>query len=547
MYLRGIAALTVFAAAILTAGCGGGGGNTAVPATTSPAPLSPTTVTTSTPIVSAQGGIPKVVSLTVGASFPIFSNQSSTVEFASDNSAVQVDPKGVLHADPDVAGQKRRATISVARTDGTKVATTAVTIVDWVANHSSLVTVANPAVDNILLVEGDSVYFTQDSQLMVSNDGMRTAIKKGSLPDSLPTRLLKTPYGYFLRTMTGVYRSSDLANWSLECTVRTWSLYHMFSYYYDSGTQKCYLYTGEYSTEPQDLHAVYRGTYASDGTAEWKKILEFDSLANSYASKTGLQYARHVHTVDVDPYTGQVWVGTGDSDIHARIMYSDDHGDTFRIVGIGDQMWRTVSIWFTEDYVYWNMDATVAQSIWRIPRSVYAEHGIWPDMTPELSSGTTSVGRKYLVTAMYDTGRFPVARGYSYLETTNRVLGGNDRVLAVDDPSLQYFERVAMLDNGSQWFHCWATDAAGEKVLLMGASPEGALRDWNGRVFGIKERPGTKPDVQELVSVQSPTPDTYQPYTQLEPRGQTTSGDIYFVGRETPYRIYKMKLDWHNQ
>jgi cysteine synthase A len=37
--------------------------------------------------------------------------------------------------------------------------------------------------------------------------------------------------------------------------------------------------------------------------------------------------------VAVNPYTGQVWVGTGDGNEHSQLIYSDDNGESFRVVG----------------------------------------------------------------------------------------------------------------------------------------------------------------------------------------------------------------------
>ncbi|MDD2898590.1 MAG: hypothetical protein PHI31_07730 [Desulfuromonadaceae bacterium] len=496
--------------------------------------------------VEVKKSVPKVVSLSVGNSFPVLSGQPQDLVWTSDNPLVAVDANGVLSAVSDAISNNGKAIISASKQDGTLFSQTYVTIVNWVANRSGLILVDTPKADNILLVDNNSVYFSKDFQLMVSNDGMQTKITMGTLPD-IPQKLLKTPYGFFLRTTTGIYRSSDLINWSHEFSVRAVSLWHTFSYYYDVDTKICYLYTGEYNVNPDDKHAVYRGKYFPDKNVEWAKVLEFDSLTDWTTNPGSLNIARHVHVVDVDPYTGHVWVATGDYDLHARIMYSDDHGDTFRTVGIGEQKWRTLSIWFTETHIYWNMDSSVSQSIWRIPRSVYAASGKWPVMTPELSSGTTIPGQKYLVTASSVTGHFPVSVVHSYTETVSRTLGSSDRVLSLNDPSYLYLELVAKLDNGSQWYHCWATTSTGDKILIMGASPEGAIRDWNGRVFGIKERLGMLPDVQELLSIQSNKPDTYIYYTQLEPRGQSASGDIYFIGRGTTDRIYKMKLKWNDQ
>jgi len=461
----------------------------------------------------------------------------------SDNPFVEVSNSGRIRVGSDHLGPEARARITVSSADHTLLDEARVTVVNWTANRSSLLVVANPAADDIFLIDGDDIYFRRGSYLYVSNDSFDTARFIGLLPTS-PQRMLKTPCGFFLRTEAAVFRSSDLTNWIKEVDVRpSAALQHMFSSYYDHEASICYVYTGEYTSEdPNDVHAAYRGTYFPDGHSEWKKIIEFDSLT----TKDSVNVARHIHVVTVDPYTGQVWIGTGDNDEHSRILYSDDHGDSFHLIGIGNQKWRTLSIWFTATHVYWNMDAPESQSVWRIPRFIFDRTHSWPTMTPELSSGMTRPGKRYLVTASESDSYFGVPVGSLYTETEPRPLSLANKARAIDDPSYVYYEEVAQLFNGSQWYTIRAKNAAGEDIQLMGAAPEGAMRDWNGRVFGIKERPGMKPEVQELLSVQSSTPDTYIRFLQLEPRGQDSRGYIYFVGRDTPYKIYKTTLDWND-
>ena len=485
----------------------------------------------------------KFVSLEVGNPLTLAQNPPAGVTWASDNPFVEVSSDGRIEAPSDHLGAEARAKITATSADHKIVNDVSVTIVNWTANRSSLALVDYPDADDIFFIEGNKVYFSRGSDLYESNDSFGTASRIGSLPKSTE-KVIKTGCGFFARTGTAIYRSGDLKDWTNEFEVRpSAALQHMFATYFDPQTRMCYVYTGEYTSDnPADLHAAYPGAYSPDGRSEWKKILEFDSLATSGS----VNVARHFHVVTVDPYTGQVWVGTGDADEHSRIMYSDDHGDSFRLIGIGQQRWRTLSIWFTATHVYWNMDSADPQSVWRIPRSVFDKAQSWPTMTPELSTGMTQPGRRYLVTANESPSYFGVRVGSLFKETKSRALSALNRARVIDDPAFIYYEEVAQLFNGSQWYTSGVKNKAGEYIELMGAAPEGALRDFNGRVFGIKERPGLKPDVQELLEIQSSTPDTYLRFLQLEPRGQDAHGYIYFVGRDTLHRIYKTTLDWND-
>jgi len=489
------------------------------------------------------------VSLTPGQHYALTLMPSdASVRWFSDNPRVHVDAYGTLLATDDTLGEDARATVTATSLKGNSKDTCQVTIVDWQANLSKLEVVATPSAQQILGSEGSAVYFAKGSALHVTHDGFETSKLLSKLPETpIVTPLLATPFGYFLRCGPTIYKSSDLTSWEPSFVMNMRGLVHGLACDWDESTQTGYLYAGEYSTNPADRHAVYRGIFCPGAPADWQKVLEFASLNEWRDDPTIANAARHVHTVAVDPYTGHVWLGTGDDDAHSRIMVSTDRGTTFHPVGMGSQTWRTLSIWFTQRYVYWNMDTTEQQSIWRLPRGRFAERGTWPTMTPELASGTTKSGQRYLVTSSATEGRFPVPAGRIYTETTARRLDANHQARPLGDPDYHYREEVVQLVNGALWYHLWARDEMGEPLLILGGSPEGALRDYRGRVFGIKELPDGSVDVQELLSVGSSRPgvyDKYTRYTQLIPAAQDARGFLYFTGRQTPHPVYKTRLRW---
>lgn len=65
---------------------------------------------------------------------------------------------------------------------------------------------------------------------------------------------------------------------------------------------------------------------------------------------------RHVHALQEDPYTGRLWVCTGDHDHEAMIAWSDDGFRTINQIGTGSQVWRTTQLVFTENAVFWGTD-----------------------------------------------------------------------------------------------------------------------------------------------------------------------------------------------
>ncbi|MBV7327259.1 hypothetical protein KFU94_03190 [Chloroflexi bacterium TSY] len=66
--------------------------------------------------------------------------------------------------------------------------------------------------------------------------------------------------------------------------------------------------------------------------------------------------ARHVHVIQHDPYSGKLWVSTGDQDAECRVIQLDPSTGETTLVGEGEQQWRTISFAFRADAVYWGTD-----------------------------------------------------------------------------------------------------------------------------------------------------------------------------------------------
>jgi hypothetical protein len=103
------------------------------------------------------------------------------------------------------------------------------------------------------------------------------------------------------------------------------------------------IYFGEYTTEP-GAHPICIWT-SSDSGRTWRQAFEFPAGT-----------VRHIHTVQFDPYTNAIWVGTGDRDDHCYVGISDDGARSFRWVAQGTQSCRTCGFVFFPDIVLWGMD-----------------------------------------------------------------------------------------------------------------------------------------------------------------------------------------------
>ena len=91
-------------------------------------------------------------------------------------------------------------------------------------------------------------------------------------------------------------------------------------------------------------------------------LLKSTDDGQSWETIHSLQHIRHIHCVQYDPFSGRIWMGTGDRDAESSISFSADAGKTWTEIGSGDQMFRAVSLLFTEKHVYWGSDSPTVQN-----------------------------------------------------------------------------------------------------------------------------------------------------------------------------------------
>ncbi len=97
------------------------------------------------------------------------------------------------------------------------------------------------------------------------------------------------------------------------------------------------IYLGEY---PLDRSQQPRLLASRNDGVSWTTIASFD--------------ARHIHSVQVDPYTGDRWITTGDTDDESMILRLSE--GELEVIGTGSQLWRAVDLAFTPSAILWGMD-----------------------------------------------------------------------------------------------------------------------------------------------------------------------------------------------
>ena len=115
----------------------------------------------------------------------------------------------------------------------------------------------------------------------------------------------------------------------------------------------------------------------------WKIVKQFKVALNDNESYDE-SVIEHFHTVQMDPYTGIVYMATGDAKKKSQMWYSRDNGLTWKqqkfidpstgkTLTSGEQFFRILNYNFTKDYVYWSSDSSQDHAILRCKRAKSGE------------------------------------------------------------------------------------------------------------------------------------------------------------------------------
>lgn len=98
----------------------------------------------------------------------------------------------------------------------------------------------------------------------------------------------------------------------------------------------------------------YVGEYPLDTDAT-PRILRSDDEGTTWSTELALPDVRHVHSIQRDPYSGELWVTTGDVGEECSIGRLRD--GELDVLGSGGQRWRAVELAFTPSSLLWGMDS----------------------------------------------------------------------------------------------------------------------------------------------------------------------------------------------
>lgn len=116
------------------------------------------------------------------------------------------------------------------------------------------------------------------------------------------------------------------------------------------------LYWGEYFNNPKREEVYIYGSF--DRGESFKVVHKFP-----------LGYIRHIHGIYKDPYTGALWVTTGDTDQESGIWVSENEFKSLEKVFMGSQQVRAVQLLFTKKYIYFGSDTPLEKNyLYRIDK-----------------------------------------------------------------------------------------------------------------------------------------------------------------------------------
>lgn len=113
------------------------------------------------------------------------------------------------------------------------------------------------------------------------------------------------------------------------------------------------IYYGEYCFNPERM--PMRIMQSKDNGETWSVAWTF-----------GDGEVNHIHGVFNDPYTGRIWVATGDDDCACILGYTEDGFRTFVRKYEGSQQFRVCVPMFTENSIIYATDSQYAQNVIRL-------------------------------------------------------------------------------------------------------------------------------------------------------------------------------------
>ena len=162
---------------------------------------------------------------------------------------------------------------------------------------------------------------------------------------------------YSFRTNSRLFVSNDLISWKLIYAGKRGIKNSMV---FVERSEKTYLIFIEYTPgEVRERHKIIEYCFESEQISVSKEFY----TCKEFLQDNSLPCCRHIHVIDKDPFTGNIYVGTGDNDFESAIWVSNDQGITYKKLYQDGQLSRTLSFFFSKNKIFWTMDSHEPQFI----------------------------------------------------------------------------------------------------------------------------------------------------------------------------------------
>lgn len=336
----------------------------------------------------------------------------------------------------------------------------------WISGKYNLKPIQNESISQFIYTSQDTTFSIENDQLYYSIKEQDNKILCSNLKviDPMYNQMVCKFGLYAFRTGGNIYISKNLKNWKKIYSGKRGIKESMVIVQNDNGYE---LLFSEYTPGTVYVRHYIRSYNFNTETLSIRQTFYTDA---DYSTSKLTPLARHIHFLVQDPYSDLIFTGTGDSDTQSAIYYSNDKGTTFKRMGGGSQKWRSLSMIFTKNSIFWNMDSPSTQYLIRLNKS---------DLQENVSNSKLSL--------------FPLINS-----------------------ALWCSEKIPFNDANNK-----------TEMIIMSSNNEGGLFDDNFRNYGIIIQ-NEEPVVYELFSRKAQTI-----YSQLYPIGTDYNGNLLLLDLET--------------
>ncbi|UPM42897.1 glycosyl hydrolase [Halocatena salina] len=315
----------------------------------------------------------------------------------------------------------------------------------------------------------------------------------GSLPNPLSgvaglryTLMTTSPWRSAIERVVGAYRTTNV--WPITESVMVATVRRQLFVSHDGGrtwhhTHQLPPSSGIAGVLPTAVcahqGAIYLGEYPLDDDVTPRIRRSIDE-GRTWTTVLELPEVRHVHAICPDPYTGELWVTTGDRDPECHIGRLRE--GRFEPIGGGDQRWRAVALVFTPSAILWGMDCvyTDRNRIFRLDRTDLTERPTRSTLGVDDQSRSHTAARSTTSTdehSAHDTCPSPTSVG----SVPNSVYYGT--TLTIDDTPWVVFSTAIETGGDSTAPDRRPTDrtqptAGHDTATVVAASAKSEYTDW---------------------------------------------------------------------